>query len=372
MSSANSPPSSSDEVTWKGAFFALVPLALGAMTQPVGRVLDTPPQYRFWLRSSPILCIGDMLSFLVRVVIDYYLEPTRSWRHLKTEVAYRYRDEVWSKEPKKFDKGALGRWILIIFRGIPQTIKLLAISGIPITQTFAMMFLLSILFGEGLNFAAEAICRNPDPMPASCPPSYKSCLWLEFTTEICHSWQALITWAVPVIILRLSTIPAGISVNLKWFNIMFYAVTIFNSWMELERPRPLQTIFDSYNLSLSRQLMMATFSFIPWIVVSYIDTLRTLPGFLSTLLIMMILAVFVLFTQAIIAFLLPMLLDIPLGMLRRLSETRFGHRIGIPTDTEENRHIIIFLVNFALAVLGYAYLFDSKSTGSPSWLKVFG
>ncbi|KAK4443676.1 hypothetical protein QBC34DRAFT_199305 [Podospora aff. communis PSN243] len=55
-----------DEVKWQVALFALMPLIIGAMTQPVGRVLDRPSKYRLWMRSSPILCVADLLYFCIR------------------------------------------------------------------------------------------------------------------------------------------------------------------------------------------------------------------------------------------------------------------------------------------------------------------
>lgn len=142
------------------AFFALVPLALGAMTQPVGRVMDAPPNLSSWLRSSPIFCAGDMLYFLLRVVVDYVLEPALFWRHFNAEIAYRFRDEDWSQSPKEVEKSAMGRWVLIVLGGIPcQTIKLMAMRGIPLTQTWAMLFFAALVFGEVLNIAAESLFR---------------------------------------------------------------------------------------------------------------------------------------------------------------------------------------------------------------------
>ncbi|KJZ69017.1 hypothetical protein HIM_11592 [Hirsutella minnesotensis 3608] len=130
------------------------------MTQPVGRVMDAPPELAFWLRSSPIFCAGDMLYFLLRIVVDYLLEPTLSWRHFKAELAYRFRDEDWYQRPKEVEKSVMGRWVLIVLGGIPcQTIKLMAMRGIPLTQTWALLFFVALIFGEVLNVAAESIFR---------------------------------------------------------------------------------------------------------------------------------------------------------------------------------------------------------------------
>ncbi|RYP74028.1 hypothetical protein DL771_003217 [Monosporascus sp. 5C6A] len=152
------PDSALDEVKWQVAFFALVPLALGAMTQPVGRVLNTSPETRFWLRSSPFICVEDLLWFTSAVVAHYIAEPQWSWKPFKSELAYRFRDsELGASKRADIERAALGRWILIILGGIPcQTIKLLAMGGIPFTQAIALMFFISLILGEVLNLFAVA------------------------------------------------------------------------------------------------------------------------------------------------------------------------------------------------------------------------
>ncbi|KAL2114890.1 hypothetical protein VTJ04DRAFT_10553 [Mycothermus thermophilus] len=92
-----------DSIPWQTIFWAFVPLALGNMMQPVGRVLDELPQSRFWMRVSPITCLVDMVLFFTWVLVDYFdpfqpqniIEGSR-WAsfcyHFRAEVAYRFRD----------------------------------------------------------------------------------------------------------------------------------------------------------------------------------------------------------------------------------------------------------------------------------------
>lgn len=105
---------------WQVAVFALMPLAIGAMTQPCGRVLDQDPQHRFWLRSLPFFCIGDIFGFFLAVTIDYVTAPDLSWKHFKSELAYRFRDEDFTAHSViEVEKTTLGRWILMILGGVP-------------------------------------------------------------------------------------------------------------------------------------------------------------------------------------------------------------------------------------------------------------
>ena len=116
------------------AFFALVPLALGCMTQPVGRVFDAPPELRIWMRANPLLCAGDVFHYLLRVLIAYAVEPCWSWCHFRGVLADRFRDTDWSAPRPQFEQAALGRWALVLLGGIlSPTIKLMAMRGIPVT-----------------------------------------------------------------------------------------------------------------------------------------------------------------------------------------------------------------------------------------------
>ncbi|UNI23850.1 hypothetical protein JDV02_009643 [Purpureocillium takamizusanense] len=124
------------------------------MTQPAGRVMDAPPELAIWLRASPIFCAGDMLLFFLRVAVNYAMMPVLSWRHFETDSA-------------DVEKLALGRWILLLLGGVPcQTIKLVSMRGIPLTQTWALLLFLGLLFGEAVNLAAEWTIRRPGRYPA--------------------------------------------------------------------------------------------------------------------------------------------------------------------------------------------------------------
>ncbi|KAF9770628.1 hypothetical protein IL306_011801, partial [Fusarium sp. DS 682] len=147
------------------------------MTQPVGRVFDRPPEDRFWIRSSPLHCAADMLLFWGVLLARYIAQPERSWRHYQDELAYRFRDENHNVVQPRHDaeRSVLGRWILLFLGGIPcQTIKLLAMRGIPFTQAAALMFFVSFVLGEVLILSAARLGRsneagNMEPLHAGRP-----------------------------------------------------------------------------------------------------------------------------------------------------------------------------------------------------------
>jgi hypothetical protein len=193
------------------AFFALVPLALGCITQPVGRVFDTPAELRFYMRLNPLVCAGDVLHFFIRILIDYSVEPCWSWRHFRGALADRFRDTDWSASPPKFEQAAIGRWVLIVLGGIPcQTVKLVAMGGIPVTQSLALMYAVALVFGEALNVFAEACLRHrgagsaPAAHPSSRPqlsPTIQKLL-SAYVYFLLHTIQALQVWWLTKNLLR--------------------------------------------------------------------------------------------------------------------------------------------------------------------------
>ncbi|KAK3940159.1 hypothetical protein QBC46DRAFT_386124 [Diplogelasinospora grovesii] len=146
-------------VKWQTAWWALAPLAIGAITQPCGKIMGRPADHSVWLRISPIFCVADMAMFLISVVVSSLRDPRSSWRffwkHCLFEIAARFEDDETGitrtredEPPETLNKSAI-RCALVVLGGIPcQTIKLLAAKGIPWTQTWALMFTISIVFGE--------------------------------------------------------------------------------------------------------------------------------------------------------------------------------------------------------------------------------
>jgi hypothetical protein len=61
------------------------------MTQPSGRVLGSPAQFRTYLRSSPILCLFDAIFFLLRLAVSPRVLQTRLSHAISLALAERYR-----------------------------------------------------------------------------------------------------------------------------------------------------------------------------------------------------------------------------------------------------------------------------------------
>jgi hypothetical protein len=162
------------------------------MSQPCGRVLDLPAKYSFWMRCSPIICIVDSIHWIAFLVADFIMNL---WSHrhrdrrlraiaidvLRSHLKYRFRqgdrDEVYpaeslledpdvSKRPQSPQRGTFIRLSILGLSGIPcQTIKLVAMKGIPWTQTWALMYFTSIVIGEVLCVLGKPVSSSGQHEP---------------------------------------------------------------------------------------------------------------------------------------------------------------------------------------------------------------
>ena len=371
----DSPSSSSEEVRWQVAFWALVPLALATMTQPGGRVLQRPPRYGPWLRSSPIVCVADILYFLTCIAINYIREPTRSWRHFKAEIAYRYRDEDWSKESTRTDganRATLIRWIVIIVGSIPcQTIKLVAMRGIPLTKAWALLFFISLVFGEVLNIAARIICRGgPDTMPAARPLPKLTQLWWYLQSVAIQG--GIFGIVLLKILIKVSTISDDetkdilVITRISTFLGAMILALLVSMLLDADHavmPKDSETYFFEIYTSI---LLYPNILGVPLVIVTLVDT----DSFGGTLLYSFVLPISG-FYITVLVLLLSWL------YFKCLSKTALKRIVDVSRSNMAEKGawkkwFVIFLVNLALTVLGYAFVFDSKGTVAPSWVGVFG
>jgi hypothetical protein len=378
LTSAASSPGS-NEVTWQVAFFALVPLVLGTMTQPVGRVMDSEPELRFWLRSSPIFCIGDMLYFLLRVAIDHILEPTWSWRHFKAELYHRFRDEKWSEASNEVEKAALGRWILILLGAVPcQTIKLMAMRGIPKTQTLAMMYFISMILGEILNITAEASFRQ---IPAESVGrqhllSESKPTWHGLFKKTCYIFQLGLTMqslALVVQPLSLFNDPANPNDFYAWC--MTYSILAIMSMMFWKRPA-ISELEETLGFNyFSHFYIMTALPLIHISHLSFDNYVSKLTQDLTPLRDTLVVIPYVLIIVVVAGLLGEISLIVwrlSLLWMEWLSKIRFGQIMGIPATRLEANHLMVFLINVTVSLCCYAYLFNGTGTANPSWVGVFG
>ncbi len=355
------------EVTWQVAFFALVPLALGCMTQPVGRVFGAPAELRFWMRANPLVCAGDVLHYFLAVLITYTVEPCWSWRHFRRALADRFCDIDWSAPPPKFENAAVGRWTLIALGGIPcQTVKLMAMRGIPATQSLTLTYAVALVFGEALNLSAEACLRNEGAggAPAASSSSHsplsptKQELLSAYARFLLHVLQALPVWWLSKNIAataeRMSFLDTTDATHL-FFMASLLVTIVFLLFFSFDP--------DDAGLSIYTALCTTSFPFL-LLFLRFLQLALTMADHLSLY-----------GVQALsICFGFACVFACWLGWitLRRLGRSRLGQALGVPRSSPELRCLVLFLVLLLLVVLSYFFTFDGTGTANPPWLARFG
>lgn len=145
-----------------------MPLAINAMAQPTGRVCGFDQRYRFYLRSSPIVCAADLASFIIDIIaLSRHHRSIR--RGLKQAMRVRKlhvkSDAVGAQAIEKLP---LQRFIVFVLAA-SQAVKLFSCKGIPWTQTWAYSYFLPYCFYEVLGITRKWIERGREGAPEATP-----------------------------------------------------------------------------------------------------------------------------------------------------------------------------------------------------------
>ncbi|KAB8222431.1 hypothetical protein BDV33DRAFT_168658 [Aspergillus novoparasiticus] len=241
---SNSEDSTSPEnVKWQTAWFALVSLGLAAMMQPCGNVLgQRTKNHRFYIRASPVVCAADMVQFIAFVLLGFSHDPQVWLRNVKFELRERFEGESGAKDREAAENSIIIRWILMIMGAyVFQVIKLMAMRGVPWTQAWAMMFAISILFGEILILLVHFL--NLDDGSTSTPPrwrSYKISDALDHIGIIAISLQFAISYGtLYIFVLRMSDLLRSKGLP----NYIYLTIVLIFMWISL---LPLLPVFRRY------------------------------------------------------------------------------------------------------------------------------
>ena len=356
--------------------WALVPLLIGAMTQPAGGVLLYTEPRGSSMRFSPFICAGDMMAFFGSLLYDHIVSPTASLEHFKTELAWRFESRDLGDSAGFIGRGAITRWALLILGGIPcQTIKLMAMGGIPWTKSFALMLFLPQLIAEILNLCASVYAAGDRAfeLRVSGVPSKtrRGLRWLGRWQTFCHNLQLLAFGAV-LIKLSLSVFQElGVDNSFTlFFNLLVNIVySLFVCWfMYLESHDPFTYttgagcgfffyhILFLYNVSSIFGLIFCIFLDEIW--TAHPDNTFSKLVYISAWMV-------VSFSWG------NLLLNISFAFYAVLPEgsifsKKFLKIIGIPEEAEGREILVVIFVNFLVFLLGYCFLFDGRDTTDPA------
>ena len=136
---------SPNTVSWQSAFWALVALALNSMAQPSGLIFGTASQlngfFAFAMRSSPILCAYNAITFLLCLL--WHTVSLRSPHAAKRHVARsRFRNDPKDQESSlyKLQHNFIFQAATFVLGAVPQIVKLYAMRGLMWTQIWGSVY----------------------------------------------------------------------------------------------------------------------------------------------------------------------------------------------------------------------------------------
>lgn len=153
-------PAATNFVSWQSAFWGLVPFAVNSMTQPAGLVCGAPTTIAFMLRSSPIICLIDVVFLLICYL--YYLYKMGDFVEAHTQLLlFRFQEKALGDGSQEGSYRNLQRntifRVVVFLLTCSQSIKLFAYGGLIGTKVIASMYLISFLVIEALLVFPNAV-----------------------------------------------------------------------------------------------------------------------------------------------------------------------------------------------------------------------
>lgn len=185
-----------NQVSWQSAFWGLVPIALNSMTQPSGKVCDSPAGVGFLLRVSPFMCFFDALILLVRTVMYSFTKGSLP-AAIEKIIVQRYTDD--DEDAGELRGTMYTRWIVFALSA-SQIVKLFGFQGVLMTQICAAMFLGSFIVVELLvviprSYVFPGKLKAGDPVNGA---GFDSLPYLTVTASTCFILFVIIQATVSV------------------------------------------------------------------------------------------------------------------------------------------------------------------------------
>jgi hypothetical protein len=144
-------------LAWLIVLCILLSLAVSSMAQPRRKICGVKSRYRTYLSSSPIICVADAISTIIRfIAIKYFLSldaKTASQLVIKTNSdEFEIQREVESNVNDAFYNQARMRWIFFALTSIAAglAMKYGLLDGSLWTKSLAMMFAASFILTESI------------------------------------------------------------------------------------------------------------------------------------------------------------------------------------------------------------------------------
>ncbi|KAH7348445.1 hypothetical protein BKA65DRAFT_500636 [Rhexocercosporidium sp. MPI-PUGE-AT-0058] len=346
-------------VSWQTLYWTIVPLAFLTITQPSGRVCGTHSKLRALLRSSPFICVADVLSILISILvysISIHISPLKA---LDLVLAERFQ---CPDDAVALNRGWFWRWLAFGFGCVGPSMKLMAMSGVPWTQAYGFMFLTSFLIMEIVMLTARLRLKSSPlhaPLRSRADRSFDK--YILISAFFIHA--SIFIWAI----VDLITDPGvqrrgGPSFHLFWVlrSLLFISVLVVSTL-----PIVLCGLLVMYFAGWEHEeplvaIVCVSFGFI------YVFVEPKFSNYWHGQLYLGILSVAYFSVFCLLLFLLE-----EFRVLARV----FGEEQGENTSPQLGLTAaspVLFVANIVVFTLWYARCYEPADTNIPSWTAVFG
>jgi hypothetical protein len=147
-------------VQWQSAFWALVAIALNSCLQESGNISEIQAKFGLLVKSSPVFCVVDTLVVWGQIIFYVTRVPPRDAIRIVAKSRQQHDPDA-EEEATPFPR-VVGRCLLALL-AILQALKLYALRGIPWTQAFGTMYLVSYLTNALLNLLGKPQTSEQSP-----------------------------------------------------------------------------------------------------------------------------------------------------------------------------------------------------------------
>ncbi len=355
-----------NQVSWQSAYWALVPLAVNAMVQPSGRICSFDPRYRFYLRSSPLVCSADLAGFAVRTA-------TYSWEYRSFQLglfkAVRVKDIRQEDEPirvQALEKIPPLRFVIFVLAAA-QAVKLFRCSGIPWTITFASFYFIPYAIYEIIGIFGPKFNLVERYEPLAFDNADHLLNRIEQTLGVgAITLQLGFFWWI----LHLLVFPAENEAGVARSEIIYYFLRILDEVLRLLLALSwISCALEIGNLNwrIWNPEMLLIVSYPAAVILLNVLPMwrRDLQLFLSRLLCSLEMYVFTCFVSCCLS----------LGMEKVWSNWRKDVlllEIDEPWSFTAFFCFTFFVLVFMLSLFGYAYLYSQEGSKKPTWVSILG
>jgi len=407
-------------VSWQSAFWALAAIALNSCLQDSGKICEIEAKLGLLVKSSPVFCAVDAL--IVWGQILYYLTRVRPREALCIVARSRQQHGTDAQEESRSISLIVGRCLLLLL-AILQGLKLYALRGIPWTQVFGTMYLVSYATNALLNVlgksqtaedTSQSDMRRGDIQPsvwlihrfAVVAACFQIAIWIPVVrAALPDQWLAILErsscrWPIDVVTF-LGLAPLGLVATLASYIPIIVAAVIdiailllpsaivlvaSNALIRACLPSLLNITADAFSCSVQTMQYTVAISFtfivasvqicfLPFPVINWLFS-SELPQ-LGVMLVENFIEQWGTYTQYGLAFLALAVIAIIshfwyrvffMGLIaQKLKITSLGMSSNLAWAC-----LFMFLANISLALLYYSHIYSPESTWKPSWTENLG